>query len=922
MAGAAASAPEAGSGSPRWVPIDALLATAAGDLRSGELVHVAGFSLFHSMNALQIMDPKMDVGVNAASLRTARELVSLGRAPLDLSDEDATYVFDALLACEATWHRGQALATTVHTCLYVHDRERLEAAPSLVVRAYLEATRSAVATVRHAVQCGDIYEEEDFVISANGFDVGEPASADVGGDDGAARRANDVGPAASSAATKDAALAGLRAVEAWLVENAGVVDRTGALLARVRFRVALHVAHARLLGAASNDAVAAVAAAADASRATLEAEKHLAKMRATMTEAREPTDASSRAAFGGGVLDWDPDGLGFDRRVNLTALGPAPPRVVTLHSRAGAMDHFARHLKELRRVCDLVADLRGGDARARAQEVSRGEKNKNKNKNKNKTVSAPPSARRGLNEILGALGAMSATDPTVVPRSYAALAVCTPGGGLLGKHHGDAALRSAWVAGTVPPPAVDLDAALRGDASRDGEGGPAGTDAWDERLGAGTPSVVGDFDFDFDFDCDVSENASTPRDEGSSARGGRDDGPSKNPPSFSDAKGTSEAAIAAARSVASRVAEATGRSDAADATRDFLSGSARASELIVRAYLSNRSRCRRKLRRLLAEWSDLADLGYAADASGFVPAHLAASASAGAKALASTAWAARAFGGWAEATAARAQLAHLVLGHALELYLPHELCVVYWYQEYLTQTLQDIMRVAEDGLSREAAAEVEEEEEEEKGSRKGGARKGGAKKGARSEKDGDGGRSSDRRVSLVRVKLEGAFLELQKTMCKGLVRLAAALERLGRIPTPTRDNPRTDPEQTFWQRFGAFHACRRPPPLSFADFAAYVAPDTPAGGGADSNPGVVVTPETLLDAAGKCFELAKAQARGLRAGLPPGTVSDAQAEDLEATARAAAANAAAAKLALAPGWRASFEHKHHPAFASVLLKRE
>ena len=139
--------------------------------------------------------------MDAASLRTARELVSLGRAPLDLSDEDATYVFDALLACEATWHRGQALATTVHTCLYMHDRERLEAAPSLVVRAYLEATRSAVATVRHAVQCGDIYEEEDFVISANGFDVGEPASADVGGDDGAARRANDKASSASSASS-------------------------------------------------------------------------------------------------------------------------------------------------------------------------------------------------------------------------------------------------------------------------------------------------------------------------------------------------------------------------------------------------------------------------------------------------------------------------------------------------------------------------------------------------------------------------------------------------------------------------------------------------------------------------------------------------------------------------------------------------
>ena len=33
----------------------------------------------------------------------------LGRAPLDLSDGELVYVFDALLACEATWHQGQAL---------------------------------------------------------------------------------------------------------------------------------------------------------------------------------------------------------------------------------------------------------------------------------------------------------------------------------------------------------------------------------------------------------------------------------------------------------------------------------------------------------------------------------------------------------------------------------------------------------------------------------------------------------------------------------------------------------------------------------------------------------------------------------------------------------------------------------------------
>jgi hypothetical protein len=30
-------------------------------------------------------------------------------------------------------------------------------------------------------------------------------------------------------------------------------------------------------------------------------------------------------------------------------------------------------------------------------------------------------------------------------------------------------------------------------------------------------------------------------------------------------------------------------------------------------------------------------------------------------------------------------LAHLTLGFTLELYLPHELCMVYWYQEYLME---------------------------------------------------------------------------------------------------------------------------------------------------------------------------------------------------------------------------------------------
>ena len=47
----------------RWIPIDDLLATARSEMRSGQMVHPDNFDLFHSMNALQILDPKMDVGM-------------------------------------------------------------------------------------------------------------------------------------------------------------------------------------------------------------------------------------------------------------------------------------------------------------------------------------------------------------------------------------------------------------------------------------------------------------------------------------------------------------------------------------------------------------------------------------------------------------------------------------------------------------------------------------------------------------------------------------------------------------------------------------------------------------------------------------------------------------------------------------------
>lgn len=822
-----------------WVPIDDALRAARGVMRSGQMVHAANFQLYHSMNALQILDAKMDVGMAPPAgeppMKSLAALIAEGRAPLDLSDEDQTRVFDALLACEATWHRGQALATTVYTCLYMHDEERLEACRGPVMRAYFDATRSAVATVRHAVSSGDVWEEEDFVLHVAGFDVGAAAV----GDD---------------AAKPNAALARLALAETWLVENAGVEDRRGALLARVRFRIAMHEAYEALFGLA--DPKRAVAAAADARASLRRAAAHLAKARATTEEAEDET---------GDETGWDPNRLGFDRKLNLSKMGPSPPRAVRLMSVQKGFAYFSDLIHELTLVCDvapLVASRAGS-----------------------------------LHDALAFLNAFrherrkKGADPCIVSRSFAAIAVLHPSrGGVLGKHPGDAALRSAWLLGAAPPPRLRLEADPAGDlggAEEPAGGRGDGAEGTDEGTDEDVPSrLVG------------GVASGTPI-----VDGGR-------------------------RTDASVEEEEEDAADAPGAAelRSFLAKTSLGVELLVRAHLCNRSRSRRKLRRLLGEWSALVDSAVAVDASGFVPGYLRRLGERGARgttrdarferaehaaehaaepagALAESPWARRAFEVWSGAVLVRAMLAHLTLGFELELYLPHELSMVYWYQEHLTEVLQGKLRVAERGLAArlDAAAEAEAS-----------ARAAANPKPRKGKKDAfheDGDVTNVTNEILAETRTEGNVLEAHNLMCKGMLRFTAGLSASDRSWRPSRGDF-TDAEQTFWQRFGIFHAVRDPAPLVYQDFEQYVR----LGDG--------VTADRLFELAAECFTGARARCKKLLE-LPAGALSRARAEDLAGLDKTAAANAAAARLAMAaPAMRAEFAFAaHHPTFPTVKLVR-
>ena len=144
-------------------------------------------------------------------------------------------------------------------------------------------------------------------------------------------------------------------------------------------------------------------------------------------------------------------------------------------------------------------------------------------------------------------------------------------------------------------------------------------------------------------------------------------------------------------------------------------------------------------------------------------------------------------------------------------------------------------------------------------------------------------------------------------MCKGPASPTAGLERGG----PTRQPPRcdfTDAEQNFarLQRVSRVSGDRN----------RCTTPTSPRTSKLDD-----VTPDRLFNMAAGVFRLG-ARARQAAPRPTPGIMSSEQTEDIAATDKTAAANAAAAKLVAVPGVAVDFEHKHHPVFAAVAVKRE
>ncbi|KAJ1924652.1 N-alpha-acetyltransferase, non-catalitic subunit [Tieghemiomyces parasiticus] len=157
-----------------WTDILPLLASAAQELKTGELLRAPHFELVDCMSVLEIMDPKMDAGLHLVQQNPAPEFdPEAPRTPAEV-----LWIMDQFSVCEMTWQSGHSDIQTLHTCRYLPhlvylaesavDRYRDERFWTFTLYTYLLAVLHGAHLVWTEMRKGHLYEDEDFTTATHG----------------------------------------------------------------------------------------------------------------------------------------------------------------------------------------------------------------------------------------------------------------------------------------------------------------------------------------------------------------------------------------------------------------------------------------------------------------------------------------------------------------------------------------------------------------------------------------------------------------------------------------------------------------------------------------------------------------------------------------------------------------------------------
>ncbi|XP_066332752.1 uncharacterized protein [Miscanthus floridulus] len=335
-----------------WVDASPLLAAACRDLQDGELVHGENFSLFAAMSALEIMDPKMDSGIERSRYNSIEEAIEDGVAPIPLSldrtldVQRSIDVMDHLFSCEATWHKGHTLAQTVFTCIYLMRMERTSS--HAVLNSFCRILRATCNAVISVVSTARTHEEEDLFTMSFGLPLRDE------GDEKCLSILNSVEETISrqlrackaQALSKKKTLEGLESLQ----DNPDLEeDYCRALLCRLRFRkhfyhvvMCMRKPHGRGLELARKH----VASCLTELNLMLKSREFLKSQSSTTLQ---QGDGNCTTASG-----CQP--VGFDVTLNSRLLSPTPPRAVKVLSWSDAIRYFERLLHDLDVICASSLD--------------------------------------------------------------------------------------------------------------------------------------------------------------------------------------------------------------------------------------------------------------------------------------------------------------------------------------------------------------------------------------------------------------------------------------------------------------------------------------------------------------------------------------------------------------------------------------
>ncbi|THU69722.1 hypothetical protein C4D60_Mb08t17390 [Musa balbisiana] len=322
-----------------WADAGPLIVAACSELQDGELIHAENFSLFAAMSALEIMDPKMDSGIENSGYHSIEEAIENNIAPVPLS-LDSTIDVQCIL--DATWHKGHSLAQTVFSCIYLLRIERTS--PHALLHSYCRIMRAICNALVSVVSDARTNEEEDLFAMAYALPLkGE-------GDEKCLSILNSVEETISrqlrACKAQSSRKKSLEDIEP-LQRNPDLEEGyCRALLCRLRFRK--HYFHVFMCMRKPHG------------KGLELARKHVALCLSELSYMSKSLEFLRSLPYGSGQDDIESSTtasgckpIGFDASLNSTLSAPGPPRATHILSWKKAVGYFQKLLHDLDFVCSF-----------------------------------------------------------------------------------------------------------------------------------------------------------------------------------------------------------------------------------------------------------------------------------------------------------------------------------------------------------------------------------------------------------------------------------------------------------------------------------------------------------------------------------------------------------------------------------------